>query len=251
MTAAFQPRTNGPAHQGGSRFFASPPRALRHRHARPAKRLAGQKTAPGIFFAAPPKTHRETPSQSLGTHQESVTYVFVFAPGCAVAPNSGLSDLSGLASLSNAMNGGDPFAGFSSVANGATGIQYNPLASALSPFPVTWGSSNNVPVVIDYGAGPQLIFLSPDMANQAAAYNRGAVVGGVVDVVVGAAALAAPAVVDAATSPLGQYTILKGTELLAGGNENPPMVPPWEEPVIEGPVVPGNLPTGPATPGVP
>ena len=88
MTAAFQPRTNGPAHRGQSCFFASPSRAPRHRHSRPVKRLAGRKTAPGIFFAAPPKTRPETPSQSLGTHQESTTYVFVFVPGCAVAPNS-------------------------------------------------------------------------------------------------------------------------------------------------------------------
>ena len=88
MTVAFQPRTNGPAHRGQSRFFASPPRAPRHRHARPAKRLAGQKTAPGIFFAAPPKTHPETVTQVTNTHQESTTYVFVFAPGCAVAPNN-------------------------------------------------------------------------------------------------------------------------------------------------------------------
>jgi len=92
MTAAFQPRTNGPAHWGQSRFFASPSRTQRHgprhRHSRPANRRADRKTAPGIFLAPAPKTHRETPSQSLGTYQESTTYVFVFASGCAVAPNS-------------------------------------------------------------------------------------------------------------------------------------------------------------------
>ena len=88
MTAAFQPRTNGPAHRGQSRFFASPPRAPRCRHARPAKRRAGRKTAPGIFFAAAPKPCPEAATQSIGTHQESATYVFVFVPGCAVAPNS-------------------------------------------------------------------------------------------------------------------------------------------------------------------
>ena len=88
MTAAFQPRTNGPAHQGGSRFFASPPRAPRHRHSRPANRRADRKTAPGIFFAAPPKTRLETVSQVTNTHQESTTCVFVFAPGCAVGPNN-------------------------------------------------------------------------------------------------------------------------------------------------------------------
>jgi hypothetical protein len=85
MTAAFQPPRTAPARSPGSRFLASPCR----RNARAANRLAGPKTAPGIFFSAPPKTRRETPSQSLGTHQESATYVFVFASGCAVAPNSG------------------------------------------------------------------------------------------------------------------------------------------------------------------
>jgi hypothetical protein len=35
-----------------------------------------------------PKPQWETASLTLGTHQESGTYVFVFAPGCAVAPNS-------------------------------------------------------------------------------------------------------------------------------------------------------------------
>jgi hypothetical protein len=84
MTAAFQPPRTAPARSPGSRFLASPCR----RNARAANRLAGPKTAPGIFFSAPPKTRRETPSQSLGTHQESATYVFVFASGCAVAPNS-------------------------------------------------------------------------------------------------------------------------------------------------------------------
>jgi len=89
MTVAFQPRTNGPAHRGQSRFFASPPRAPRHRHARPAKRLAGRKTAPGIFFVPVPKTRPETVTQVTNPHQERATYVFVFVSGCAVGPNSG------------------------------------------------------------------------------------------------------------------------------------------------------------------
>ena len=91
MTAAPQPRTSGPARRGQSRF-APPSRTCRrdpHRWtARPANRLAGQKTAPGIFLAPARKTRQETVSLTLGTHQESSTYVFVFAPGCAVAPNS-------------------------------------------------------------------------------------------------------------------------------------------------------------------
>ena len=93
MTAAFQPPRTAPARPAGSRFFAPPPRAPRHRHSRPANRRADRKTAPGIFLAPAPKTHRETPSQSLGTYQESTTYVFVFASGCAVAPNSVANNL--------------------------------------------------------------------------------------------------------------------------------------------------------------
>ena len=88
MTAAIQHRTHGSAHQGGSRFFASPPRTPRHRIARPEKRVAGQKTASGIFFAAPPKTRRENPSQTLGTHQKNWVFAYDFASGCAVAPNN-------------------------------------------------------------------------------------------------------------------------------------------------------------------
>lgn len=92
MTAAPQPRTSGPARRGQSRF-APPSRTCRRGPhswtARPANRLAAQKTAPGIFLAPARKTRHETVSLTLGTHQESSTYVFVFAPGCVVVPNSG------------------------------------------------------------------------------------------------------------------------------------------------------------------
>ncbi len=95
MTAAPQPRTSGPARRGQSRF-APPSRTCRRDPsrwtARPANRLAGRKTAPGIFLAPAPKTRQETVSLSLGTHQESSTYVFVFAPGCVVAPNGALGE---------------------------------------------------------------------------------------------------------------------------------------------------------------
>ena len=87
MTAAFQHRTTGPAHLSGSRF-ASCRRAPRFRNTRPAKRAAGQKTAPRNFFRAPSKPRRENRSQVTGTHLESRTYRYVFAPGCVVAPNS-------------------------------------------------------------------------------------------------------------------------------------------------------------------
>jgi len=88
MTAAFQPPRTAPARSGGSRFFASPPRAPRHRHSRPANHRADRKTAPGIFFVPAPKTRPETVTQVTNTHQESATYVFVFVSGCAVAPNN-------------------------------------------------------------------------------------------------------------------------------------------------------------------
>jgi hypothetical protein len=96
MTAAFQPRTSGPAHHGPSRFFASPPRAPRSRHARPAKRVAGQKTASRNFFSAAPKTCPEIAPQVTHTHQESLTYVFVFVSGCVSAPNSGANGVGAL-----------------------------------------------------------------------------------------------------------------------------------------------------------
>jgi hypothetical protein len=53
-----------------------------------ANRLTGSKTASRIFFADPPKARPVLPSQVTETHLESVTYIFDFAPGCAVAPNS-------------------------------------------------------------------------------------------------------------------------------------------------------------------
>ena len=87
MTAAFQHRTTGPAHLSGSRF-ASCRHAQRFRNTRPAKRAAGRKTASRIFFRAPSKPRRELLPQVTGTHLESRSYRYVFAPGCVVAPNS-------------------------------------------------------------------------------------------------------------------------------------------------------------------
>lgn len=87
MTAAFQHRTTGPAHLSGSRF-ASCRRAPRFRNTCPAKRVAGQKTAPRDFFRAAPKTRLAPLSQVTETHQESCSYRYVFVSGCVVAPNS-------------------------------------------------------------------------------------------------------------------------------------------------------------------
>jgi len=94
MTAAFQHPTTGPAHLSGSRC-ASCRRAPRFRNTRPAKRVAGQKTAPRNFSRATPKPRRELLPQVTGTHLESRTYRYVFAPGCVVAPNSTATTNSG------------------------------------------------------------------------------------------------------------------------------------------------------------
>ncbi|MGI0134100.1 MAG: polymorphic toxin type 37 domain-containing protein, partial [Candidatus Micrarchaeaceae archaeon] len=67
---------------------ASPPRAPRRQTARPGKPIARSKTAPGIFWLHRPETRPESLLQLTETHQESSTYVFVFVPGCAVAPNN-------------------------------------------------------------------------------------------------------------------------------------------------------------------
>jgi hypothetical protein len=83
MMSAPTRSTTGPRRSGRSRC-ASPGR----RNARPANRVAGQKTASGIFFAAPSKTHWENPTQTLGTHQQNLVCGYDFASGCAVAPNS-------------------------------------------------------------------------------------------------------------------------------------------------------------------
>jgi len=82
-----QPTTTGPR-SGGSRFFASPPRTCRISHSRqtsrPAKRIAGRKTAPGIFLRTTPKTHPANLPQVTETHQEnSVTYYGIVL-GCVV-----------------------------------------------------------------------------------------------------------------------------------------------------------------------
>ncbi|MGH8020206.1 MAG: hypothetical protein ACREIA_18395, partial [Opitutaceae bacterium] len=94
--------TTGPR-SARSRFFAcarAQRRAPRRRNARPAKRVAGQKTASGIFFAVPSKTHLETATQTLGTHQRNSVFAYDFASGCAVAPNSGSTN--GLAAFADA-----------------------------------------------------------------------------------------------------------------------------------------------------
>jgi hypothetical protein len=58
----------------------------RARNARPAKCVAGSKTASRKIFSAPSNPRLENAPQVTNTHQESVTYVFDFASGCVVAP---------------------------------------------------------------------------------------------------------------------------------------------------------------------
>ena len=78
----------------GSRFFASPPRARltsRSRQtSRPEKRVAGRKTAPGIFLRTTPETRPANLPQVTETHQENSVFVCTIALGCAVDPNSEL-----------------------------------------------------------------------------------------------------------------------------------------------------------------
>ena len=132
MTAAFQPPRTASARPGGSRFFASPPRAPRHRHARPAKRLAGRKTAPGIFFVPVPKTRPETVTQVTNPHQESATYVFVFVSGCAVAPN-------------NAATGGPTtYTGSINYSYGAFVLSHGSFSGQISGNGQTYNISGNI-----------------------------------------------------------------------------------------------------------
>jgi hypothetical protein len=63
-------------------------RASRWQNARPANRLAGPKTASRKFFSRPSILRPELLPQVTETHQESLTYVFVFVSGCVVAPNN-------------------------------------------------------------------------------------------------------------------------------------------------------------------
>jgi len=63
-------------------------RASRWQNARPAKRVAGQKTAPRKIFSRPSILRPANATQTLGTHQANYLWAYDFASGCAVAPNS-------------------------------------------------------------------------------------------------------------------------------------------------------------------
>jgi hypothetical protein len=90
MMATMRTLTTGPRYSG-SRFM-SPPRARRTEHSRqtshPGNRVAGRKTAPGIFLRTTPKTCPENLPQVTETHQENAVTVVTIVLGCVVAPNS-------------------------------------------------------------------------------------------------------------------------------------------------------------------
>ena len=86
MAATQHPSTS--ARRLFSRKRASCRRAPQRPRSRPAQRLAGQKLASGFFRSRPAPRARKVAPQITGTHQESRSYRYVFAPGCVVAPNS-------------------------------------------------------------------------------------------------------------------------------------------------------------------
>ena len=86
MAALQHPRSGPERRLNGLR--APSRRTARQRTSRPANRGADRKLTSGFFRSAPPTRIWQLPSQVTNMHQESATYVFVFAPGCAVAPNN-------------------------------------------------------------------------------------------------------------------------------------------------------------------
>lgn len=179
MTAAFEHRRSRPVNRGQSRFFAplsrAQRRALRSRNTRSENRLAGRKTAPGIFFAPAPETRREAAPQVTTTHQESATYVFVFVSGCAVAPNSGASQ--------TAVTASSPLAplsfGFGVTANipfSSASINYNWTNNTISSNvsltptvgysviagpPFTYNSSTSGPILFTVGGTTTIALIGP------------------------------------------------------------------------------------------
>ena len=102
MMAALQHPRSGPERRlNGLR--APSRRTARQRTSRPANRGADRKLTSGFFRSAPPTRIWQLPSQVTNMHQESATYVFVFAPGCAVAPNSGATS-NGLTTYTGSIN---------------------------------------------------------------------------------------------------------------------------------------------------
>ena len=152
MTAAIQHRRSGPEYRGQSRFFASPPRAPRHWNPRPEKRVAGRKTAPGIFLSATPKPHPEAAAQSLGTHQENWVFAYDFASGCAVDPNSG-GTTSSTSSHGVTLVVGISGQGGGFIPAGPFG-QVTPFAVGIS---VSWANGIQLGILQNAGTGLQVL----------------------------------------------------------------------------------------------
>jgi hypothetical protein len=160
MTAAFQHHTTGPAYLSGRRC-ASPSRAWhrapRRRNARPAKRVAGRKTASRIFFRATPKPRLENRAQVTGTHLESRTYRYVFAPGCVVGPNNTAAIIaSATATFSQQNTFGQTFdavgsgeASFFVPAATAPSLALSPVATTV----VVWTGGIALAGGVGYGVG--------------------------------------------------------------------------------------------------
>jgi hypothetical protein len=228
MTAALQHPRSGPGKRlsglrGPSR------RAPRHRVSRLANRLAGRKTAPGIFWLHRPETRPESPLQLTETHQESATYVFVFVSGCAVAPNSaGASQQVAI------------------IINGSTFDPFNPNGSGL-------GSSGNplghvaVAVqgdgVFSYGNGTPSGSSTTDYLNAQAALRDTTVI--ILDVTPQQASGTANYFQQNSNIPVTLWgnncVAISNTGLTAGGINLTELVPgPGPNGVIQVPV--GNLP---------
>jgi hypothetical protein len=123
---------------------------------------AESKTAPGIFFAEPLKPHPVLPSQVTETHLESVTYVFDFAPGCAVAPNNEAPT----AVAATGPNWGQFGRGAISFVSGVIGAV---ITVAATPLSVTGIGALGVVAIgsgsaglITYGIGNMVAAFSPD-----------------------------------------------------------------------------------------
>ena len=165
MTAAFQHRTSGPAYRGLSRFFAcsgTQRHGPRFRHSRPAKRLAGRKTAPGIFLAPTLETRPEATTQTLGLHKETCVFGYDFASGCAVAPNS--------TTTSSGPNWKEFGEGVVALAGGVLGavvtMAETPLAATVVGAPLVVFTGTASAGAIGYGLGNIVAAFSGDPNQQ-------------------------------------------------------------------------------------
>ena len=191
MMAALQHPRSGPERRLNGLRAPS-----RHRPLRPANRIAGRKLTSGFFRSVPPTRTWKLPSQVTNTHQESATYVFVFVPGCAVAPNNaaaapttqshGITLVVGLTGQGGGFIPAGPNAQVTPVAFGVSfswqnGIQFGYLPSAGAGLQVLPSYSGSVFLqVTDAGS---LNTLQGQGYNVGGSGGEGVVIGG--DVVTG------------------------------------------------------------------